>query len=432
MKFECLTTIGEISDVYDGPHATPKKRDVGPVFLGISSLNKGAIDLSQSEHLSEEDFAEWTRRVTPEEGDVVFSYETRIGEAAIIPSGLRCCLGRRMGLLRPKRDKIIPEFLLYSYLGPEFQAVIKARTIHGSTVDRLALKDLPNFPIRTRPLHEQNEIVEVLSSLDKKISLNHQISQTLEQMAQAIFNSWFVDFDPVRAKMDGREPENMDAATAALFPNDLVGSEFGLIPRGWEMTTLRQLTSKIGSGATPKGGREVYLNEGVALIRSQNVYDSLFMWDGLAHISDDASVQLKGVEVFPEDILLNITGASILRTCVVVQEVLPARVNQHVAIIRAKPGVSARYLHLHLLRRKVKNYLLGLNAGGSREAVTKSHIESVPILNPGRNLLLRFQEMLEPLFSEVECLAGQSRMLSDLRNALLPKLLSGDLKVRET
>lgn len=277
----------------------------------------------------------------------------------------------------------------------------------------------------------QHEIAIRLWEMDRKISLNRQINQTLEQMAQAIFNSWFVDFDPVRAKMDNREPEGMDAATAALFPSELIESELGLIPKGWEVATLKQLTSKIGSGATPKGGREVYLDEGIALIRSQNVYDSLFVWGGLARISDDAAAQLKGVEVFPEDVLLNITGASILRTCVVVQEVLPARVNQHVSIIRAKAGVSSRYLHLHLLRRQVKEYLLGLNAGGSREAVTKGHIESVPILNPGRDLLLKFHQALEPLFSEIEQLAGQGGVLSELRDTLLPKLLSGDLKVKE-
>jgi type I restriction enzyme, S subunit len=278
----------------------------------------------------------------------------------------------------------------------------------------------------------QDSVVEILSSFDRKIALNRKIIQALEEITQAIFKSWFVDFDPVYAKMAGQQPEGMDAATAALFPSELMESELGLIPKGWDVATLKQLTSKVGSGATPRGGREVYLDEGIALIRSQNVYNSEFVWGGLARISDDAASQLKGVEVFSKDILMNITGASILRTCVVPQEVLPARVNQHVAIIRAKSEVSPRYLHLHLLQRQVKDYLLGLNTGGSREAVTKSHIESVQILNPGRDVLLKFQQMVEPLFSEVENLASQARVLSNLRDTLLPKLLSGELKVKET
>src|SRR5438105_4002952 len=114
--------------IYDGPHATPKKTDEGPVFLGIGNLSDGRLNLSEVEHLSEEDFVAWTRRFAPRPGDVVFSYETKLGEAALIPAGLRCCLGRRMGLLRVKRAEADPRFLLYAYIGPEFQETIRART----------------------------------------------------------------------------------------------------------------------------------------------------------------------------------------------------------------------------------------------------------------------------------------------------------------
>src|SRR5664280_3618058 len=105
--------IGDVAEVFDGPHATPHKTDAGPWFLSISSLQAGRLALEESAHLSEEDFARWTRRVTPQSGDVLFSYETRLGEAAIMPAGIRACLGRRMGLLRPW-DEINPRFLLYA------------------------------------------------------------------------------------------------------------------------------------------------------------------------------------------------------------------------------------------------------------------------------------------------------------------------------
>src|SRR5260370_12457719 len=94
--------------IYDGPHATPKKTTSGPIFLGIASLSQGRLDLTESEHLSEKDFAIWTRRVTPRYGDIVFSYETRLGEVALIPEGLKCCLGRRMALMRVDRTMADP------------------------------------------------------------------------------------------------------------------------------------------------------------------------------------------------------------------------------------------------------------------------------------------------------------------------------------
>lgn len=448
--------IGDVAEVFDGPHATPTKTASGPIFLGIGSLNRGRLDLSNTERLSEEEFIKWTRRVTPRAGDVVFSYETRIGEAAIIPEGLRCCLGRRMGLVRTDPSKLDAHFFLYQYLSPTFQEFLASRTIHGSTVDRIALKDFPDFEIDLPPLAVQRLVAKALLELDAKIDLNLRINQTLEAMAQAIFKSWFVDFDPVKAKIaakaEGRDPlraarsaisgksdAELDvlpaeqqaqlAAIAALFPDSLVQLPSCQAPEGWYMRPLAQLTDKIGSGATPRGGKEVYQDEGVALIRSQNVYDSLFVWEGLARITDEAADQLKSVTVQEGDVLLNITGASILRTCVVLPDVLPARVNQHVAIIRAKAGVPPRFLHQHLLLAETKNFLLGLNAGASREAITKGHIESLEVLVPSPELLASFKEITDPLFRQVECYAREMRTLAETRDALLPKLLSGELSI---
>src|SRR5581483_6781639 len=219
--------------------------------LGISNLADGRLDLSAVEHLSEADFLRWTRRVTPQPNDVVFSYETRLGEAALIPEGLKCCLGRRMALLRPNRQRVIPRFLLYAFLGPQFQDTLRARTIHGSTVDRLPLNEFDSFPIEVPSLEEQQRIAEILGSLDDKIEVNRRMNETLEAMARAIFKSWFVDFDPVRAKAEGRQPAGMDAATAALFPSAFEDSSLGKIPKGWKCGKLDEFVT-ILSGGTPK------------------------------------------------------------------------------------------------------------------------------------------------------------------------------------
>lgn len=169
-------SIADVAEnVFDGPHATPKEARSGPIFLGISSLVDGRLDLSKSGHLSEEDFVRWTRRVSPAPGDLVFSYETRLGEAALIPDGVRCCLGRRMALIRPNRSVVEPRFLLYAYLGPAFQETIRQRTVHGSTVDRLPLIDFPTFPIAVPDLSEQRAIAEVLGALDDKIESNRRL-----------------------------------------------------------------------------------------------------------------------------------------------------------------------------------------------------------------------------------------------------------------
>lgn len=242
------TTIGAVGMVYDGPHATPKTVDVGPIFLGIGSLENGRVTLSDTRHVTEEDFKVWTRRVKPQKDDIVFSYETRIGQAAIIPDNFECCLGRRMGLIRVDTSRVNPRFFLYNYISPQYQDYLKSKTIYGATVDRLAIKEFPKFTITLPPLPEQKAIASTLGALDDKIELNHRMNATLEAMARTLFKSWFVDFDPTRAKSQGRTPEGMDAQTAALFPSAF--SPNGL-PKGWKGGTLSQIAESAGTTVQP-------------------------------------------------------------------------------------------------------------------------------------------------------------------------------------
>lgn len=172
--------------IYDGPHATPKLVDAGPIFLGISNLDKGSLVLSNVAHVSDEDFIKWTRRVTPSAKDVVFSYETRLGQAALIPDDLKCCLGRRMGLLRPILRMTEGVILLRAYLAPEFQEVIRQRTVHGSTVDRIPLKEMGQFPIRL-PLGEaMHRLAAELVPLRAKIEHNQRASRTLTSLRDTL------------------------------------------------------------------------------------------------------------------------------------------------------------------------------------------------------------------------------------------------------
>jgi len=331
-------------------------------------------------------------------GDVVLAMdrpwiEAGLKFACLAATDLPALLVQRVARLRGS-DLIATAFLRYVIASRGFtDHVLAVQT--GTAVPHISAGQIKSFEFHAPPIETQQLIAAVLQALDDKIELNRRMSHTLEAIAQAFFKSWFAD-------------------TSAEAAN---------------VVTLKDLTAKIGSGATPRGGREVYVDEGVALVRSQNVYDTEFVLDGLARITADAARQLANVELHAGDVLLNITGASILRTCVVPADVLPARVNQHVAIIRAKPGVSPHYLHLHLLQPDTKAYLLGLNAGGSREAVTKAHIESVPIPDPGPEALARFHAAVAPLYAQSEACAVESRVLAVLRDSLLPKLLSGELEV---
>lgn len=246
-------------------HMQHLKTSFRPYFLSISSLDKGRLDLTKSAFLSEEDFKKWTKRVTPKEGDLLFSYETRLGEAALMPAGVRACLGRRMGLLRFNKAKVMPEYALYAYLSPAFQQTIKANTLTGATVDRLSISEFPNFPIRIPPLEEQKKVADLLGSIDKKIALNNRINAELEGMAKTLYDYWFVQFDFPDANGKPYKTSGGKMAYNATLKRE--------IPAGWAVKTLSQIAD-ITMGQSPAG--ETYNENGIGTLFFQGSTD--FGW----------------------------------------------------------------------------------------------------------------------------------------------------------
>lgn len=172
--------IGQAFDIFDGPHATPTKTKEGPAYLGIDAISSdGRILPSELAHLSEKDCVKWCRRVTPRFGDMVFSYEATLGRYALIPQNFRCCLGRRLALIRPKNDLVDIKWLYYYFFSKEWSAYIKNHTVVGSTVNRISVEDFPNFEIPLYPKGAQRRMVSFLEKIDLKISSNQLINDNL-------------------------------------------------------------------------------------------------------------------------------------------------------------------------------------------------------------------------------------------------------------
>ena len=189
----------------------------------------------------------------------------------------------------------------------------------------------------------------------------------------------------------------------------------------WKKVKLKDCCIKIGSGSTPKGGSMVYVNSGTSLIRSQNVYNLSFDYNGLTHITEDAANKLKGVTVFNEDILLNITGDSVARTCIVPKEVLPARVNQHVAIIRTdRKKMNWRFLNYYLASPKMQAHMLSLavGKGASRNALTKQMIENFEVPYPPLSTQQRIATILSRYDSLIENYQKQIKLLEEAARRL--------------
>lgn len=189
--------IKEICEVYDGPHATPKKTVDGPVYLGIDAItDDGKINAKEFAHLSEEDYIKWTKRVTPQYGDIVFSYEATLGRYALIPKDFYGCLGRRLAIIRNVSKDIDTLWLYYYFLSPEWKQFIQSKIIKGSTVNRISVEDFPTYTVPNISITVQRKIANILSKIDEKIALNNNINDNLASMAYDIYMHTFFSKKP--------------------------------------------------------------------------------------------------------------------------------------------------------------------------------------------------------------------------------------------
>lgn len=413
--------IGELClGIYDGPHATPEKTDSGPIFLGISNLVDGRIDLSSTDHLSEEDFVKWTRRVTPQPGDVVFSYETRLGEAALIPEGLRCCLGRRMALMRPNPELLDSRFLLYAYLGPQFQSVLTSRTVYGSTVNRIPLIEFPDFLIRISSLATQKAIAHILGTLDDKIELNRRMNRTLEQIAKAIFKSWFIDFDPVRAKAEGRQPEGMDAEVAALFPSEFEDSELGEIPRGWKASKLGDIAIEKRDSVNPDEISASTAYVGLEHMPKQSI--SLDTWGKAEAVSSNKLLFSEGDFLFGKlrPYFHKVGVAPLDGICstdiVVLNAARPHWYGYVLGIISSKAFVD---------------YTSMASTGTKMPRTNWKDMSRYDVIVPDEAVSGFFNDLVKNFIKQLQTNIFESIALAANRDLLLPRLISGDLPIAD-
>ncbi len=408
--------IGTVAQVFDGPHATPRTVDAGPIFLGIGALQNGRINLGETRHVTIEDFKAWTRRVKPQHDDVVFSYETRIGEAAIIPAGFECCLGRRMGLVRSDRRRLHPRFFLYAYLSPEFQELLRSRTIPGATVDRIALREFPKFPMLLPPLAEQEAIASILGGLDDKIDLNRRMNETLEAMARALFKDWFVDFGPTRAKMNSR-PLYLAPDTWELFPERLDEEDK---PEGWLGCSLGDIADLNPPERLPQGLEAPYLDMAALPVRGS--------WPDKPVMREAGS----GARFRNGDTLLaRITPCLENGKTALVNRLREGEVawgSTEFIVIRPRAPFPPQYAYLLARDDAFRAHAIQSMTGTSgRQRVQAEALRAFPIVRPNDEVLRHLGRTAGSVFDKIVANELEAETLAAIRDLLLPKLMSGEL-----
>jgi type I restriction enzyme, S subunit len=382
-----ICKISDIFDVARGGSPRPIQNyltdsDDGLNWIMIGDAVEGSKYITTTKKRIKPEGLKKTRMVN--EGDFLLTNSMSFGHPYILKTS--GCIHDGWLVLSPKDGRVDQDFFYY-LLGSETLYREFSKRATGAVVKNLNTSIVKKVQIPLPPLTEQKRIVKILDAAD---ALRVKRRETLAQL-DTLLQSTFLDMfgDPVTN------------------------------PKGWEVAGLGNHTTKVGSGATPKGGNESYKDDGIALIRSLNVRDGEFQWKNLARIDDKQAEKLSNVVVNEEDVLLNITGASVARVCRVPKTVLPARVNQHVCIIRTTDDIEPKFLEKLLLTGSMKHKLLGIGeSGATRQAITKSQVLALGIPLPPLDLQRRFAAIVE----SVEQQKAQMRAHLDELNTLFGSL----------
>lgn len=386
--------------IYDGPHATPPESSSGAVFLGIPNFINGQLDLSNIRYISEQDLPKWTKRVTPQPNDIVFSYEATLNLYAIIPKGFWGCLGRRMALIRVDERKADYKFLYYYFYSTAWRSVIQEHTVTGATVDRIPLVSFPDFLVELPDLPTQRRIASILSAYDDLIENNRRQIKLLEEAAQRLYREWFVEL---------------------CFPGHEGVKVVDGVPEGWMKGTVDNIV-KLLSGYPFKSSE--YVSSGkYRLITIKNVKDGEFSPDNVDYI-DQLPDKVPSHCILTEgDILLSLTG-NIGRVCIV--NGYNYLLNQRVAKLQT---LHPAYAYCMFRSKEMLNKMTALSNGVAQQNLSPIRAEKIRILIPSSNLLFQFKNIVEPIISQIILLNNQITFACEARDRLLPELMDGEIEV---
>ncbi len=432
---DCVNKTAPVS-----PVPTPYK------MIRTPNIKNGRVSTDDCRCVDADTFAKWTRRATVERNDVLLTREAPLGEVGIVNSSEQLFLGQRVMQYRADQSKLEPHFLLYSFLTPDLQHQFSMHEGSGSVVSHIRVGDCSKFELNLPPLAMQKRISEILRNLDNKITLNRQINQTLEQMAQALFKSWFVDFDPVmdnaldagnpipdelqhraEARKAVRESEAFKPLpddVRQLFPDAFEESELGWLPKGWEQKSVSDALT---------------VNPKVKLSKGQS-----------AHFVDMKALPTSGYSIEEVTQKAFSGGAKFEQNDVLLARITPCLQNGKTGfvdflgegeagfgstefiVLRGDKDVHHTYIACLARHEKFRQHAMQSMVGSSgRQRVQNSCFDDYFIAVPTDDVMKKFAQMTKPSFDKFKANTAESIALAELRDTLLPKLISGELRLDE-
>ena len=431
-KTDTLDSLCEL--IVDCPHSTPTWTTNGYVVIRNQNINDGVLNLSSPSYTDFSGYKDRTKRATPQENDIVITREAPMGRVCLIPKEPICCLGQRQVLLRADKNKISAEYLYWSLRSPFVRRQILVNEGTGATVSNMRIPVLKALEIpRLESIEIENKKARDLSNLQNKIQLNTQINQTLEQIAQALFKSWFVDFDPVRAKVQalseglsleqaelaamqaisGKTPEELTALsqtqpdryaelaeTAKAFPYEMVEVDGVEVPKGWEIKPIELILDRLKN--KQKLRKEEISFEGTIPVFEQGA--SILMGYHDKDAAFNASID-EPIFIFGD------------HTCITKLSTIPFSIYQNVIPLIGK-NLPTYWVYCAIQNKQTfQEYRRHWAELIVKEVFVPDNI----------NLCQYFSKKVKELFFKIDINYQENKTLIETRDILLPKLLNGDI-----
>lgn len=385
-KIQSLREAGV--SLIDCDHRTPPAAESGYPYVAIPQLKQGRLDLSDVRRITRAHFLEWTRKANPQTNDVILSRRCNPGETSVVPDGLECALGQNLVLLRADGSKLFPPFLRWLVRGSDWWEQIGKYLNVGAVFDSLKCADIPNFRLPVPPFAEQQAIAGVLSALDDKIELNRQTNETLEALAQTLFKNWFVD-----------------AAATKL-------------PKGWRETTLGEVAENPRRGIQPEEIKSSTPHIGLEHMPRRCI--ALSDWGHADELESNKFEFEHGEILFGKlrPYFHKVGVAPVDGVC-----------STDILVVRPKVPEWFGFVLGHVSSVELVNHTNAASTGTKMPRANWNDIARFEVALPPESVAAEFTDLIRPMIDRIIANIHESRTLAELRDALLPKLLSGELRV---
>jgi type I restriction enzyme S subunit len=413
-----MTVLDQIClNIIDCEHKTAPIQDSGIPSIRTTDIKGGVIDFRGANKVSEETYKAWTERLEPQPQDLILAREAPVGEIGIIPKGQRACLGQRTVLIRPNPDKVYPHYLLYLMQSRGVQHEMQIRAA-GSTVEHLNMCDirelnLPELP----PLEVQYQIGDTLANLDRKIENLRKQNETLEAIAQTLFQHWFVDF----------EFPNEDGKPYKSSGGEMVRSELGEIPAGWQLLEL-------GDVATNHSETHKFENKSeIIFINTGDVLEGNFLhhdYSPIKSLPGQAKKKIRQNDILYSEIRpINKRFAYVNLS----ENLDDYVVSTKFMVVRSNGKILPRLLYLILKRDSTiqQFHYIAESRSGTFPQITFESVYKFPIVIPEMMLQEKLMSVITPLLEKREFNTQRIETLTKTRDVLLPQLMSGKLRITE-